>query len=88
MLFGDVVLFAGIFRQIEQLGLAREQGDLDEFPVARVDGPAEGFDVDQNVFVRTRFALRQGRPDIFTSNGWSGLPLPLARVSSSVGVTS
>ena len=74
MLFGDVVLFAGIFRQIEQLGLAREQGALHKFPVALADGPAESFDVDQDVLVRDGLPTARVGQISLPSNGWLGCP--------------
>ncbi len=58
MLVGDIVLLAGIIRQIEQLGLTRQQRDLDQLPLAFADGAAKGLDVDQDILVRRRCALR------------------------------
>src|SRR4029079_19327901 len=42
-LIGNVILLTWILRQIEQLGLARKQRNLDQLPIAFADGGAESF---------------------------------------------
>src|SRR5271157_1437677 len=64
MLVGHIGGFAWVFSQVEQLGLARQQGDLDQLPVAFADRAAEGFNVDQDVLMRRRLPVGQYRPDV------------------------
>ena len=67
--------FAPIFPEIEQFGLARQQGELHQLPVAFADGAAERLHIDQNVLVRGGLAVRHRRPNILAVEGVVGAAL-------------
>jgi hypothetical protein len=51
VLVGEVRRFSRVRFQVEQLGLAREGRQLQQFPLALADRAAEQLDVDENVVV-------------------------------------
>jgi len=48
---GDVRRFARVVGEIEELGLARQKRDLQQFPVALANGAAKHLNIDQDVVV-------------------------------------
>jgi hypothetical protein len=87
ILFCDISGFTRVSRKIEQFGRAWEQCDFDEFPLPFADGAAECFNIDQDVLVRGRFAIRDRRPDVLAVEGMIRAALR-AGEASSVGMRS